>query len=326
MSCSSPTPSAVAWSAAVASPWTPTKDDEEEETVSPSLDGYVPFGAKPARRPALRLLKHANKTTRPKANKAEKPSFGPSEPSAETRLLESLRATAAEPFDSNRPEHVRMLETLWNLGSLGPDFARVSPCWRTLGFARDDPSVDLKGCGALGLRQLAHFCARGGMQAALSADAFPDSPFPLAAASLNVTLALCYHLRLLPAAASSRPPCAEPILAHFLRFSQSMDPESALDLMHAECLRGLADLWTSMQRPGLTPLQFTEALHLFCDHLAEALAGAQPPWQASEVLMRLRAFEGGLGHDEIAAMGGDLCLGQAASSMFGGWFDDWSLW
>ena len=58
-------------------------------------------------------------------------------------------------------------------------------------------------------------------------------------------------------------------------------------------------------------------------YLAEALAGAQPPWQASEVLMRLRAFEGGLGHDQVAAMGGDLCLGQAASSIFGGWFSDW---
>ena len=53
---------------------------------------------------------------------------------------------------------------------------------------------------------------------------------------------------------------------------------------------------------------------------AEALAGAQPPWQASEVLLRLRDFNGGLAHcgEESAAMG-DLCVGQAVESVFGGW-------
>ena len=64
--------------------------------------------------------------------------------------------------------------------------------------------------------------------------------------------------------------------------------------MHAECLRGLAEVWASMQAPGLTPMQFTEALRLLNEHVAEALAGAAPPWQASEVLMRLRAFATGL--------------------------------
>ena len=141
----------------------------------------------------------------------------------------------------------------WDLGRLGaPDaFAPVSPCWRTLGFRQDDPSVDLKGCGALGLRQLLHFCARGGAHAALSADNFKDCPFPLATASLNVSLALCYHLRLLPAAASSRPPCAEPLLAHFLRFSASLEPGRRIARI-ARITRASAPVWACARVP--TPL------------------------------------------------------------------------
>ena len=114
----------------------------------------------------------------------------------------ALRQSAAQSFD---PEvHEPMLRELWQRGKLGDDFARVSPCWRTLGFRQDDPGIDLQGCGALGLRQLVHFCARGGAEAALAPDNFPVSPFPLATASLNVTLTLCCHLRLLPAASSSQ--------------------------------------------------------------------------------------------------------------------------
>ena len=167
-----------------------------------------------------------------------------------------------------------------------------------------------------------HFCARGGAEAALTADCFPVSPFPLAAASLNVTLSLCYHLRLLPATTSSQLPCADPTLRHFLTFSAELAPHAcALDLMHAECLRGLAEVWQSMQAPGLTPMYFPEALRLLAEHMAEALAGAVPPWQAREVLNRLRAIgdKGGFGAD---AYGGNLCLG----STFGGvseWLSGW---
>lgn len=144
---------------------------------------------------------------------------------------------------------------------------------------------------------------------------------PVAAQSLNVTLALCSHLRLLPAAASSQPPCAEPTLGNFLRFSAELEPASALDLMHAECLRGLAEVWQSMQRPGLTPMQFTQALHLLNEHVAEALAGAQPPWQAAEVLTRLRAFGGEVPHFDVD-VSDDLCLGSAISGM-SGWMSGW---
>jgi len=43
--------------------------------------------------------------------------------------------------------------------------------------------------------------------------------------------------------------------------------------------RGLAEVWQTMQARGdLTPMHFPEALRLLAEHVAEALAGAVPPW------------------------------------------------
>jgi hypothetical protein len=229
-----PRAAAARWKEAVLSPWSP----EEMASVSPSLDGYVPFGAEPPPRRPLRPVNgfsgsglSANGLTKrtPQGQPAKdrtppvlavQPGFSPEQ----NRKLGALRQAAAEPYDASA--HEQMLRELWAWGKLGSEgsFSRVSPCWRTLGFRQDDPALDLHGCGAIGLRQLVHFCARGGAHAALAADAFPVSPFPLAMASLNVTLALCSHLRLLPAAASSQPPCADPTLRNFLRFTADLEP------------------------------------------------------------------------------------------------------
>jgi len=63
-----------------------------------------------------------------------------------------------------------------------------------------------------------------------------------------------------------------------------------------------------------------QALRLLAEHVAEALAGAAPPWQASEVLTRLRALGSGVdGGFDVDAYGGDLCLGSALGGV-GGWF------
>ena len=219
-----------------------------------------------------------------------------------------MRSAAEEAYSPAK--HVHMLKRLWEVTRLGDEFAGISPCWRTLGFQQDDPSTDLRGCGALGLRQLLHFCERGGAHAVL-AGAFRDDMvgFPLPVASLNVTLALCLHLQLVPATPSTRP-CEHSTLRSFLRFSAEMEPARAIDLMHAELLRGLAELWLSMQRPGLTPIHLTPALHMMSEHLVQALAGAQSPWQASEVLQRLRSL--GTRPEAIAAA-------AAASPCMGGW-------
>lgn len=244
-----PRAAAARWREAALSPWSPPEQGASPSLASPSLDGYVPFGAEPAPRRALRPLNgRTNDASGPRKRtpQGRGSQLAPSKdtPSAalphcspeQNSRFAALRQSAAQSFD---PEvHESMLRELWQRGKLGDDFARVSPCWRTLGFRQDDPGLDLQGCGALGLRQLVHFCARGGAEAALAPDNFPVSPFPLATASLNVTLSLCCHLRLLPAASSSQPPCMDPTLRHFLRLSAELEPACALDLMHAECLRG----------------------------------------------------------------------------------------
>ncbi len=224
--------------------------------------------------------------------------------------LAKLQAAAEQRIDGS---HTTQLRELWECANLGHPYELVSPRWLTLGFQQDNPRADLRGCGALGLRQLLHF-VRKCPPAVLPEAA--ESAFPLAASSLNVTLALCTHLRLLPTFASSAPLAARPTQSHFLRLSMELEPALALDLMHAELLRGLAELWSSMQRPGLTPMAFPEAMALMNAHLAEALAGCSPPWQLSEVLMRLRAVGSDLSGQEISAMA-DICSGVAKGTVLG---------
>jgi hypothetical protein len=87
----------------------------------------------------------------------------------------------------------------------------------------------------------------------------------------------------------------DPTLRHFLRLSAELEPACALDLMHAECLRGLAEVWQAMQARGdLTPMHFPEALRLLAEHVAEALAGATPPWQVRARLSRAGGFSDGM--------------------------------
>ena len=292
--------------------------------------GYVPFGASSplaasplsaspakkagsARRPLRphnppaslrwRSKKPAPRVARPADDQRE---------ASNQRLLRELRDDAAEQYEPSR--HERLLRSIWERQRFGGEFRSVSPCWVTLGFQCEDPARDLRGCGALGLRQLLFFVERGGSAEVLAAAKFSHAPFPLAAASLSVTLALCSHLQLLPDGASSQPLCAAPTLRCFLRLAAELRPEAPLlDLLHAELLRSLGELWAEMQTAGLTLMHFPEALRHTHAHMAESLAGAAVPWQLSDVLQRLR----GLGRDaadavEHGAMA-DLCSGGVLS-------------
>ena len=97
----------------------------------------------------------------------------------------------------------------------------------------------------------------------------------------------------------------------------------ALGTEPGELLRGLAELWQSMQCPGLTIMHFPEAMRLVSERLAEALASAQPPWQLSEVLQALRAVGGGELH---TAREGCTVAELCAGGMFGGgWTSSWFL-
>lgn len=66
--------------------------------------------------------------------------------------VEILRKTA---YNSEDAEHEAKLLELWAL--MMPDKqlkARVSDCWKEIGFQGDDPKTDFRGMGILGLENL----------------------------------------------------------------------------------------------------------------------------------------------------------------------------
>ena len=86
-------------------------------------------------------------------------------------LLQQLQRCACEPYDA--AAHLPLWRRLWARAALGPSEASCelpSAKWLQLGFQGDDPSVDLRGAGALGLRQLLHFCESGAGATVLAND------------------------------------------------------------------------------------------------------------------------------------------------------------
>ena len=126
-----PRSAAARWNEAALSPWSPP-------LVSPSLDGYVPFGAEPAPRRALRPLNGRTndasgpRKRTPQGSRSQRVDAPPSSaPSNDTPSLAALphcspeqnsrfaalRQSAAQSFD---PEvHEPMLRELWQRGISG---------------------------------------------------------------------------------------------------------------------------------------------------------------------------------------------------------------
>ena len=211
-------------------------------------------------------------------------------------LLQQLQRCACEPYDA--AAHLPLWRRLWARAALGPSEASCelpSAKWLQLGFQGDDPSVDLRGAGALGLRQLLHFCESGAGATVLA----KHKAFPLAAASLSVTHMLASHLRLwqLPARGSSAaPPCADAVLREFLRLARSrsnadaVGPLHAVLLMHEQLLRRLADRWVDqqLQPTRRTPMHFPPLLRELRSHLELTLASQPAPWELARILVALR--------------------------------------
>ena len=210
-------------------------------------------------------------------------------------LLQQLQRCACEPYDA--AAHLPLWRRLWARAALGPSEASCelpSAKWLQLGFQGDDPSVDLRGAGALGLRQLLHFCESGAGATVLA----KHKAFPLAAASLSVTHMLASHLRLwqLPARGSSAaPPCADAVLREFLRLARSRrtlehSNADAVLLMHEQLLRRLADRWVDqqLQPTRRTPMHFPPLLRELRSHLELTLASQPAPWELARILVALR--------------------------------------
>lgn len=137
-------------------------------TAARSGDGvespmYVPFGEerRPLRPTNTQAIRKRGAAAAGCAAEERAPRAAqPSGPTREDRFLAKLRAESAERYAAGT--HEWMLRELWDRARCGGAFEAVSPCWRTIGFQQDDPTPDMRGCGALGLRQLLHFCQRGG--------------------------------------------------------------------------------------------------------------------------------------------------------------------
>lgn len=219
-----------------------------------------------------------------------------------------LRLDCAELFDERRHEY--LLRDLWQRAVPGEPFSRFSHRWEeVLGFQTEDPARDLRGARALGLRQLVRFCSSGNLGVVRRG----ESRFPLAAASLNVTLMLCNHLGLLtnPAGgASAITPCSEDTLRNFMRLHSSLagdgelqtggaaSSSALLDMMHEQALRWLLDRWERLAFPPDAPagrrlMCFPRLLTELRGHVHATLANAHGPWSLGSILVALRRGDEG---------------------------------
>lgn len=206
--------------------------------------------------------------------------------------------------------HESLLRELWDLAFPGTPFARASSRWEELGFQTEDPERDLRGAGVIGLKQLIHFCRSSGNLAVVRRG---QTAFPLASASLNVTLVLCAHLWLLAAPAGGAcaiSQCSEEVKRCFERLhvssvssiSDASDPESGqmltssgsacADLMHEQCLRWLFERWEGIDATlplGYRLMQMPQLLRELREHLSRTLGRMPSPWSLQSVLVALRA-------------------------------------
>lgn len=204
---------------------------------------------------------------------------------------------------------VSLLEQLWQAAGLAStaEMARTSDQWLLLGFQTADPTRDLRGVGVLGLRQLVHFCRAGGVEVARSVvrGSTPAGklvcaskkrlhpPFPLAAASLNVTHMLCCHLRLLELGGGGGGGicrCSEQVIDACLQLQHRLPEDSPplIDLLHEQMLCWLHTRWARLETTQQKLIEFPAILSDLRAHLISTLAHAPTPWQLPTILLTLR--------------------------------------
>ena len=121
--------------------------------------------------------------------------------------------------------------------------------------------------------------------------------FPLAAASLNVSLMLCSFFRLLTSAAGGAgavAPCSDATLRKLLSFHNLLAPVEgsacALDLLHEKCLLRCWDAWEALPADTVKVMRFPTILADLSEHITQTCAATPGPWSIgpNSILYTLR--------------------------------------
>lgn len=107
-------------------------------------------------------------------------------------VIATVKAKAAEPFDSQNSAHEKMLEDLWQLLLPGQERegGRYSKEWGRIGFQQSDPASDFRGGGMLGLEQLLYIASTrtSVAQRMISQPVAEASRYPWACVGINLTI------------------------------------------------------------------------------------------------------------------------------------------
>mmetsp|Transcript_11089 Transcript_11089/g.24759 ORF Transcript_11089/g.24759 Transcript_11089/m.24759 type:complete len:320 (-) Transcript_11089:84-1043(-) len=120
---------------------------------------------------------------------------------AADEALAALSAQLVSPFSDDNPQHVQLLQRLWEAYFPGRQFERVSSQWRAAGWQGDDPAKDLKTSGILALSCMVYFAetpqfAASALAAMQAHQANKKSNYPFAIVGVNLTLLLVDLLKL----------------------------------------------------------------------------------------------------------------------------------
>ena len=222
----------------------------------------------------------------------ENPSRSDSIEFVELCVLESLQREASEPFNKSSEKHMQTLQQIWKT-AFPEAGAMQSPChdWLRLGFANQDPLLDLQGSGIMSLQHLLAVLLAEEKQKFIR-PALPN----MAAASISVTVMLQSYLGLvstlaLPAGCELLI-CSREVQSAFLVAQARSD--TILSNMHLALVKYLARVWLDMQASVAiaagTPLpttRFPSALCVTHKHMHAVLSTASRPWNLSRLLSDL---------------------------------------
>jgi len=114
-------------------------------------------------------------------------------------IVNGIQSLFEDTFDKERPEHVSLLQRLWEASNLGVSDQEHDPPipfelqtnrWKDLGFQRNDPVSDLRATGLLGLQNLVYFAEEHPtifLHMARDQQQSSEMEYPFATASINIT-------------------------------------------------------------------------------------------------------------------------------------------